>query len=258
MIAVQGFHRQRRAERGGGHRDRQRAVQVIATPLEYLMRSLHDLKEQVTGRATARADLSLTGQLNVCAVLHPGRDRDLDGAASAYPAVAVAFGAGMGHQRAVATAARAWPRGHHLAEEGASHLAHLSAAATHLACLRMRTGGCSLTGTGRADHRGVDYKFTRCAEGALSEIELYPQRRVPAPARPAARSPGSGARTEESVHDVAEREACGKPAGTGAAGRERVGAEIIHLALVRVGEHLIGLGDLFEALLRMRIGIDIR
>src|SRR2546428_6861435 len=25
-----------------------------------------------------------------------------------------------------------------------------------------------------------------------------------------------------------------------------------------VGEHLIGLGDLFEALLRMRIGIDIR
>jgi len=36
-------------------------VQVIAVPLEYRVRPLHDLKEQVTGRTTARADLALAG-----------------------------------------------------------------------------------------------------------------------------------------------------------------------------------------------------
>ena len=39
---------------------------------------------------------------------------------------------------------------------------------------------------------------------------------------------------------------------------ERVAAQVVHLALLRVGEHLVRLGDLLELLLRLRIRVDVR
>ena len=66
---VQRLHLKRRAERGRHHRDRHRAVQVIALALEYRMRPLDDLQEQVTGRTAARPGLAFAGQLDMRAVL---------------------------------------------------------------------------------------------------------------------------------------------------------------------------------------------
>src|SRR4029077_18552820 len=69
---VQALHRQRGAQRGRDHRDRHRAVQVVTLPFEDGVRALHDLKEQVAGRAAAGADLALAGQLDMRAVLDAG------------------------------------------------------------------------------------------------------------------------------------------------------------------------------------------
>src|SRR5579875_2799222 len=80
-------------QRGRGHRDRDRAVQVVALPLEDGVGQLDDLQEQVARRAAARAGLSLPGELDVSPVLDPGRDADLQGAPGADPAVPVALGA---------------------------------------------------------------------------------------------------------------------------------------------------------------------
>ncbi len=47
-----------------------------------------------------------------------------------------------------------------------------------------------------------------------------------------------------------------KPRRAGAL-RVRVSAQVIHLALLRIGEHLVGLGDLLESLLERRIRVHI-
>ena len=45
---------------------------------------------------------------------------------------------------------------------------------------------------------------------------------------------------------------------TGSRGREGVGPQVVHLTLFGVGEDLVGLGDLLELLLRLRVGVDVR
>jgi hypothetical protein len=260
---VQALHVEGGPEGGRYHGDRDRAVQVVALALEDRVRPLGDLQEQVAGRAAARADLALPGQLDVGAVLDAGRDADLDRAPGADPAVAVALRAGPGQQRAVATAAGAGPGGHDLAQERPGDLADLAPAATHVAGLRVGAGRGALAGTGRADHGGVHGQFAGGAERALGQVQLDPDGGVAATPGPAARAaggaPGPGA--EERVHDVAEREPGPEPAGRPGRARvgpgERVGAHVVHLALLRVGEDLVGLGDLLEPLLGLRIRVDV-
>src|ERR1017187_9729223 len=107
----------------------------------------------------------------------------------------------------------------------------------------MRARRRALAGAGRADHSGVDCQLLRGTERALRQVDVDPDTGVPAPPGPAPR-PGDPRR---------ER------AGAGASGRgERVGSHVIHLPLARVGELLIGLGDLLEPLLGLRVWIDIR
>src|SRR5262249_6735489 len=85
---VQRLHAQRGAERGSGHRDGHRAVQVVGVALEDRVRPLDDLQEQVNWRSTARTDLPLAGQLDGRAVREARGIADLHCAASAGPASA--------------------------------------------------------------------------------------------------------------------------------------------------------------------------
>ena len=75
----------------------------------------------------------------------------------------------------------------------------------------------------------------------------------------AARAAGAGAAAEEGVHDVAEPAEALRERRAGAAGtaRQRVAAEVDDLALLRVGQHLVGRRHLLEALLRVGIGVDV-
>src|SRR5260370_21897063 len=223
------------------------------------MRPLPDPEEQATGRAAARADLALAGQLDMRSVLDAGRYRHLDGAPGADPAVPVAFRARMGDHRAVAAAPWTGPRRHHLAEEGPGDLAHLAAPAAHLTRVRVRTRRRALTRAGGADNRGVDDKLPGRAERTLGQVKLDPQGGIAASSGPPARPACARSRPEERVHDVAERKSRGEPARPGRARwRELVGAEIVHLALIGVGQHLVRLGDLLEAFLSLRVRVHVR
>src|SRR6516225_4650413 len=143
--SVQALDRQRGAQRRGHHRDGHRAVQVVALPFEDRVRALHDLQEQVTGRAAARADLARAGQLDVGAVLDASRDPHLDGPPGPHPAVAVALRAGTDQHGAVSAATRADPGHHYLADERAGDLAHLAAAAADVTGLRVGARRGALT-----------------------------------------------------------------------------------------------------------------
>src|SRR5690348_8041864 len=142
---VEALHRQGGSQRGGHHRDRHRAVQVVALPLEDGVRALDDLEEQVARRTAARADLALAGQLDVRAVLDAGRDPHLDRPPGPHPAVAVALRAGPDQHGAVPAAAGADPGHHDLADKGTGHLADFAATAADVAGLRVRARRRALT-----------------------------------------------------------------------------------------------------------------
>src|SRR5262249_53246214 len=135
--------------------------------------------------------------------------------------------------------------------------AHFTAAVADLAGGRVTAGGAALARARGADHRGVDGQLPGRAEHAFRQIKIHPDGRVAAAPRPAARTASGLAATEEGVHDVAEREP-GRPEAARAAGRrERITAEVIHLALFRVREDLVGLRDLLEPLLGGGIRVDV-
>src|SRR5207248_2948590 len=148
---------------------------------------------------------------------------------------------------------------HHLAEEGPGDLAHLAPARAHVAGLGMGAGRGALARAGRADHGGVHHQLPGRPERAFGAVGVDPDGGVAAPAGAAARPPRARAGAEERVHDVAEREPGAEPAGPGRPGPgERVGSQVVHLALLRVGEHLVGLRDLLEPLLGLRVRVDVR
>ena len=90
-----------------------------------------------------------------------------------------------------------------------------------------------------------------------SRVEVEPDQRVGAGLDAAAGSaPASAApagRAEEGVHDVAQAAEAGEgvaqPPPPPRAVVERVAAEVDDLALLRVGQHLVGRGDLAELVL---------
>jgi hypothetical protein len=165
---------------------------------------------------------------------------------------------------AVSAAARADPGHHHLADEGAGHLAHFAAPAADVTGLRVGARRGALTGTGGADDGRVHGEFPGGAERALGELQLDPDCGVAATLRSAPRPAGRCAaarRAEELVEQVVQRvvplaERAGP--GTRRARGERVDAHVVHPALLGIRQHLVRLGDLLEPLLRVRIGVHVR
>ena len=149
LLAVQRLDGQAGAERGGGHRHGDPAVQVVALAREHVVRPLVDLDVQVAGRAAARADLALTGQADAHLVLDAGRDLDGQRPAGADPAVTGAGGARVRYHRAVPAAGGARAGRHHLAEERPLDRLHLATAAADV------TGGGWVPGGGTGAVAGL-------------------------------------------------------------------------------------------------------
>src|SRR5690606_16953178 len=231
LFAVERVDGDAGAQRSGGHRDLHGAVEVVATPLEDLVRQLGDLQEEVAGRTAARADVALTGGLGVRAVLDTRGDADLDRTAGADPAVTRALLARVTDDRAVAAALRARPGGHHLAQEGARDLGHLATAVAQVAGVGVRARRGARPLAHLAQHGGVHDDLARGAEGRLTQIKFDPDGGVPSPPGPRTRPSARPTGAEERVHDVAEREARTESAGSPGrrTGRGRVGAHVVHL-----------------------------
>jgi hypothetical protein len=134
----------------------------------------------------------------------------------------------------------------------------LAVAAARLARDRVGPGRRALAAAGRAHDRGVHLELTAHAERRLGQLDVEPDQRV-LPAAYARSWPaglGAGLAAEEGVHDVGEREPGSLAAEAGPA--EGVPATVVGRALLRVGEHLVGARDLLEALLGLRVGVDVR
>src|SRR4051812_9318251 len=87
FLTVERRHLDRRTESGRGHRQRHRAVQVIAVTLQHSVRELVDLDIKIAGRPTTRTDFAFTGEPNAHAVLDPRRDLHGQRATCAHPTV---------------------------------------------------------------------------------------------------------------------------------------------------------------------------
>ena len=186
----------------------------------------------------------------------PGGHLEGERAAGAHPAVAGALVARVGDELAEALAGHARAGGHHLAEEAALHLLDLAATGAHVAGAgrgaRLHAGAAA----GGAGHRGVDGEVLLRTEHGVAEVDVEPHQGVLAAggARARAAPGGAGLAAEEGVHDVAEREALAEAGGARAVG---VGAVVVGLLLVRVGQHVVGLGELLELLLGLRARVDV-
>ena len=216
------------------------------------------------GRAAAGADLALTGQPDPDAVADTGRDVRPHRAPGADPALAVALPARLGDDLAEAAADRAGPGGDDLAEQRPLDLLDLAGALAHVAGGRAGALGAAVAVADRAQRGGVDRQILGDTGRAFLEGELDRDQRVVALPDPGPRTagPAAAAAAEEGVHDVAQAHAAERvahAAGTAAAtaAAERVAAQVDHLPLGRVGEHLVGRGDLLELLLGSRIRVDV-
>ena len=251
---------QRGAERGRGHRHRDRAVQVVAVPGERRVRGDVDLDVEVAGRAAAGPDLALLGQLDAGAGVDAGGDLDGQGAARADPAVAGALAARVGDDRAEAAAGGAGPQGADLAEERPLHVGDLARAVAGLAGDRLRAGRRALAVAGRADDRGVDLELAGDAERRLGEVDLEPDQGVLAAARARPRTAGDrpGRRPAWPPKKASMMSVNEKPGTLAEAhAAEQVAAAVVRRPLLRVAEDLVGPADLLEPLLGLRVGVDV-
>ncbi len=125
--------------------------------------------------------------------------------------------------------------------------------------LAHRAGGRLCVGCGAgalaglaADGR-VDLHLSSGTGHGLGEVDLELNERILSAPHAGTRAAPLAA-AEEGVHDVAEVEG---GAEATAAGTQGVAAEVVHLALLRVAQHLVGGRDLLEAVDARGVGIDI-
>src|SRR5690606_21092816 len=167
-----------RAERGGGHRDLDGAVQVVTAATERLVRPDDHLDVEVAGRTATRADLTLAAQLDAGAGVDAGGNLDGQLAAGPDPAVPGAVEARVLDDLAVAAAGAAGARGHDLAEERPLHLLHLAAPAADAAGAHAGAGLGAGAVAGGAAHRGVDGQGLLAAEDGGGQVDVQLDQRV--------------------------------------------------------------------------------
>ncbi len=214
---------------------------------------------QVTGRTAPGPDRSATGQPQRRAVVHPGGHLDGEGGLLDDPSVSVALAAGAGNQLAAPLAGGARRCGHHLAEDRAAHRLHLSLTSAGLAGFRAgaRRGAGGFTGL--AGDCGPHGHVVGTAKHRLVEGDPKVGFKIGTSLRPgsasgcAAAKPGAEARpatsAEEGVEQVGEAtHAVGHPG----AAIDRSEAVVV-LALLPIGENLVGDGHRLEASLGVRV-----
>src|SRR5665647_407385 len=164
---VKGVELDARAQGGCGHRELDRAVQVIAAALVGLVRDDVDLDIQVTGRPCSRTDLAAARELDPGAGVHPCRDANGEAAAVAHPTLAGALEAGVGDDLAVALAGAARSGGHDLTEERPLDLTDLTSTGADVTGTRAGAGLRSFAVAGAAGDRRVDGQLTFDPEDGL-------------------------------------------------------------------------------------------
>src|SRR6185312_3396467 len=241
LLAIEGVQLHLRAQGRGRHRNAQRRVQVVALAFEHRMTLDVDLHVEVPGGSAAGTGLALAGEVDAGACGDAGGDLQLLAHAFADASLTHALVAGAGQDGSETAAGAAGLDRHHLAQEGPDRTLHLPLAVADRAGLR---GGPGLAAAAVADRAGDGRLDVEGVDGALDgvlELDGRSHQGVAAALRARRRSLGLAA-TEELLEDIAE---AAEPPGSAnaAGGAVFVAGRVIDLALLRVGEHLVGVGD---------------
>src|SRR5215471_1988254 len=258
--AVRG-HLDLRSERELGHRHRHRDGEVIARPAEHRVRFHVHPDVQVTVLAAVLARGALAGDPDPLAVRDASRDPRLDGLRAHGTAAAAAGRAGVvDHQPAA-------PAG--LARLGESEAAQAPALPTSTLAVRAdprhRAGlgagavadrTWALTGQSQR-HGGAVDRIAERQRGLRLHVRAAPGPALRGaaatedPAEHVAEPVAGLARAAEQVTQVEPAEPAAGPAG----GRhpEQRACLVVLLALLLIGQHVVRLGDLLEALFSPRI-----
>ena len=212
----------------------------------------------VARAAAERARMPLAGEADALAVVDPGRNVDVERCSSSVRPAPRHVSHGCSTICAAAPAIRARRRADELAEEAARDLLQPAAAAAARTGPRLRAGldavaAARLAGR-RHLERHLDRRAARCSRRARSRSPpRRPRRALRGGARAAAEEVVAEERGEEIAEaadvEVRRREAAGAEPG--------VAVAVVERAPLGVREHLVRLGHLAEADLRLRLARDV-
>jgi hypothetical protein len=245
---------------------------VVALAAEHAVGGDPDRDEEVAGRSTALPRSALAAEPDPLAVLDPGRHLRLDGAHRPPLPAAVAGRAGLVVDQ-LPTAARRAGLVHR--ERTADRRHHEAVAVAGRAPVRAGARLAPGARAGRAGRVGRDPQRHGDAVERLGEPDGRRGLEVGTAGRPGLRAPGTCSEAEEVAEQVAEAAPAAGPvaeqvlqvdgAGVAAAAggeparREELARLVVLLALVRVADDVVGLGDLLELLvLGAVVGVRVR
>ena len=237
----------------GDKTHRHLAVQIVAIALENIVRLDANLNVQIARRATIDPRLAIAAAANAHAAVDTGGNFHLQRFLLLDLALAMAAGAGLGDDLARAPAVRA---GLLHAEKALAHL-HRAIAAAGAAGFGLGAGFGTAAVAGVAGVPAGDANFGRFALGRLFQRDFHGVRQVVAPVHlPPAPATSATLATEHIAKNIAKSFGkAAKPFRAWATAHVRVHARVAVLvvgrAFLAVGEHFVGLFDLFELLFRL-------
>src|SRR5690554_2901124 len=235
-------------------------AQVVPVPAEQRVIAHRDGDVQIARRAAIRARFALTADTDLRALIHPGRDADLQRAHAAHLAPAPALRAQMRDGLPGAVAGRAGGDVDHLAEERLADAAHLARAATGGAALRRRTRRGARAGARRAGGGLLKFDLLLGAKHRFGEVNRQPVLEIRPTAGDLPR--GLARRAECTAEELVEDVGHAAEPGERVRGCRRVNTgmakAVVGSAFLRVAQNLVGLVDLLELLLRPLFLVNIR
>src|SRR6202142_2041390 len=254
-LAVERRHLDRTAQRRRGEADRHLAGQVAAVALENGVLAHADLHIEVARRTAVAAGFAFAVQADSVAGINSGRHRHRNRLLLAYAALSVAGVARIADDLAAALASRTRLLN---GEDRLLH-AHLALPVAGVAGLGRGTLGRAGSLAGLAFGQGGNLDFGLGAEHRPLQIEFELIAQIgTAKHLRASPLPAGENIAEHLAENIAERIA-GAEAAAAAASEAGVAELIVYRALLRVGQHLVGLLGLLELVLGLRVvGVSIR
>src|SRR5438132_10079573 len=253
-LALQRGHLDLPAEREQGKSGRHIHAQLGAVALEERMRLLLEQHDEIAGGSAARARVSLPGEWDEIAAGDARRHANRDRLLLTHATVAAAGLARLLENLSLAMAARTGGDAYELAEE---RLLHPSDLTVTLALRARGSARSAATRAGRAGTLALDLELLLDAARDLFQRELDANLEIVSAPRPA-RAPTAAAEQvleaaasvpaeipHEGPQGVREIEPAESARAAGAAKR-CMSEPVVLCALVRVAQHLVGLGGLLE------------
>src|SRR3954451_7128787 len=255
--AVERLDRDVRPESGLDDVQIHRREDVVALAHEARVGLHADAHVDIARASPELAGVALAADPDLLAVVDPLRDLHVDTTLLHRATRAFAGGARGRHDLASASAAGTRLRPDELAEDAAADLLDAPRATARRAVDQARSRLCARGAAPRAGNGDAERHLARRSTRGLDELDLDLGGDVRAAGAPSAAGSAEQVVAEEGGEDVGdapEVEVAGREA---AAAQPGMAVAVVELARLRVGQHLVRLGDLAEPRLRIRLARDV-